>query len=289
VTESPHLFCFGLGYSAAALAQRLLAEGWRVTGTCRDQARAEELQRLGVAPVLFDRTQPNRRSRAPARFGHPSAELGSARRNRRSGARHPWDGDHGGITAAGLDRLSLDHRRLRRSRWRLGGRGQRVDAQRPARHRRLAAERAGLRCRKRRISSASPASTGRDAPRSTRSGAARPSASSNRGRSSAASIWTTSSAVLLASIARPDPGAAYNVCDDDAADPAEVIAFACGLLAWCRHPQCPSPKPNSRPWRAASTTTTNACRNDRIKRVLGVALRYPSYREGLRALLAAGS
>ena len=29
-------------------------------------------------------------------------------------------------------------------------------------------------------------------------------------------------------------------------------------------------------------------RNDRLKGVLGVTLRYPTYREGLRALLAAG-
>jgi hypothetical protein len=29
-------------------------------------------------------------------------------------------------------------------------------------------------------------------------------------------------------------------------------------------------------------------RNDRIKRELGVALRYPTYREGLRAILAQG-
>ena len=30
-----HLFCFGLGYSALALARLVAAEGWAVSGTCR--------------------------------------------------------------------------------------------------------------------------------------------------------------------------------------------------------------------------------------------------------------
>jgi len=33
----PRLFCFGLGYSAMALARRLKAEGWRIAGTARGQ------------------------------------------------------------------------------------------------------------------------------------------------------------------------------------------------------------------------------------------------------------
>lgn len=33
VSEKPFLFCFGLGFSASALARRLLALGWRVAGT----------------------------------------------------------------------------------------------------------------------------------------------------------------------------------------------------------------------------------------------------------------
>ena len=36
VMSGPHLFCFGLGYSALALARRLAGEGWTVSGTCRD-------------------------------------------------------------------------------------------------------------------------------------------------------------------------------------------------------------------------------------------------------------
>ncbi len=34
-----HLFCFGLGYSARALARLVAAEGWVVSGTCRTDER----------------------------------------------------------------------------------------------------------------------------------------------------------------------------------------------------------------------------------------------------------
>src|SRR3712207_1519013 len=36
--------------------------------------------------------------------------------------------------------------------------------------------------------------------------------------------------VLAASIARPRPGAVYNVCDDEPAPPEAVVAYAAGLL-----------------------------------------------------------
>jgi nucleoside-diphosphate-sugar epimerase len=95
-------------------------------------------------------------------------------------------------------------------------------------------------------------------------------------------------AVLLASIARPDPGTAYNVCDDDAADPAEVIAFACELLGVAPPPEVPFAAAGLSPMARSFYDDNKRVRNDRIKHTLGVTLRYPSYREGLRALLAAG-
>src|SRR5215468_5969640 len=51
----PFLFCFGLGYSALALAIELQAGGWRIAGTCRDEARQATLAALGIEAWLFDR------------------------------------------------------------------------------------------------------------------------------------------------------------------------------------------------------------------------------------------
>ena len=47
--QSPgHLFCFGMGYSAGALADSLLADGWTVTGTCRSTESAAALEARGI-------------------------------------------------------------------------------------------------------------------------------------------------------------------------------------------------------------------------------------------------
>ena len=93
--------------------------------------------------------------------------------------------------------------------------------------------------------------------------------------------------VLAASINAPDPGAVYNVCDDDPAPPEDVIGFAAELLG------LPLPEavafdeaemsPMARSFYAESKRVTN----DRIKRELGVTLRYPSYRDGLPAMMDA--
>ncbi len=92
--------------------------------------------------------------------------------------------------------------------------------------------------------------------------------------------------VLAASIARPNPGAAYNVCDDDPAPPEDVIAYAAELLG--------VPVPEAEGFATADMTPmarsfyaeSKKVRNDRIKDELGVALLYPDYRSGLKALLA---
>lgn len=93
--------------------------------------------------------------------------------------------------------------------------------------------------------------------------------------------------VLAASIARPDAGAIYNLCDDDAAPPEDVIGYAAELLG--------VPLPDAVAYEDAEMTPmarsfyaeSKRVRNDRIKQDLGVVLKYPNYRVGLQALLDA--
>jgi len=289
VTESPHLFCFGLGYSAAALARRLLAEGWQVTGTCRDAARAAELRQLGVAPVLFDRAHPIAdlarylasathllSSVPPDDTGDPV--LGIHRATIADATRHlAWIGylsttgvygDRGGGWVDETSALTPT-----------GTRGQR----------RLDAERAwlGLPQPAHLFRLAGIYGPGRSALDTVRSGKARRVVKPGQvfSRIHVGDIV----AVLQASMARPEPGAAYNVCDDDPADPAEVIAFACGLLGVAAPPEVPFDRAELSPMARSFYDDNKRVRNDRIKHALGVTLRYPSYREGLVALLAAGS
>ena len=92
-------------------------------------------------------------------------------------------------------------------------------------------------------------------------------------------------AVLEASINRPNPGAAYNVCDDEAAPPQDVIAYACELLGVAPPPEIPFDDADLSEMARSFYAENKRVANERIKRELGVALTYPDYRTGLRALL----
>ncbi|HEY9038535.1 MAG TPA: SDR family oxidoreductase [Roseovarius sp.] len=94
--------------------------------------------------------------------------------------------------------------------------------------------------------------------------------------------------VLAASIRQPDPGAIYNVCDDDPAPPQDVIGFAAELLGLPLPEAVPFDEADMSPMARSFYVESKRVTNDRIKRDLGVTLRYPGYREGLRAM-AAGS
>jgi nucleoside-diphosphate-sugar epimerase len=93
--------------------------------------------------------------------------------------------------------------------------------------------------------------------------------------------------VLAASMARPDPGAVYNVCDDDPAPPQDVIGHAAALLGLPLPPEIPYDTADLTPMAASFYAESKRVDNTRIKAALGVRLRYPDYRAGLAALLAA--
>ncbi|HEX3505435.1 MAG TPA: SDR family oxidoreductase [Xanthobacteraceae bacterium] len=78
----------------------------------------------------------------------------------------------------------------------------------------------------------------------------------------------------------------FNIADDEPTPPGDPIVFAAQLLAVAPPPEIPFAQ-------AAQTMSPMAlsfwqeCRrvkNDKLKRELGVTLRYPTYREGLQAL-----
>lgn len=92
--------------------------------------------------------------------------------------------------------------------------------------------------------------------------------------------------VLAASIKRPNPGAAYNVCDDDPAPPEDVIAYAAELLGLPIPEAVDFETAEMTPMARSFYAESKKVRNDRIKDELGVELLYPDYRSGLRSLLA---
>ncbi len=93
--------------------------------------------------------------------------------------------------------------------------------------------------------------------------------------------------VLRASMAQPSPGSVYNVCDDEAAPPQDVVAYAASLLGVEPPPEIAFEDANLSPMARSFYADNKRVRNDRIKEELGVTLAYPTYREGLKALLEA--
>lgn len=91
--------------------------------------------------------------------------------------------------------------------------------------------------------------------------------------------------VLAASMARPDPGAVYNVCDDDPAPPQDVIGHAAELLGLPLPPAIPHAQADLSPMAASFYAESKRVDNRRIKDDLGVRLRYRDYRAGLAAML----
>ena len=243
------LLSFGHGYSARALAAELLEHGWTIYGTTRDAEKAEALAEEGVQPIIWGQgdIEP-----ILAKSTHILISAGPDE------AGDPVLNTYGDLIrdyAAQLDWAGYlsttgvygDH----------GGGW--VDEETPL----------------------APSTRRGEMRQGTARRIIKPGQVFSR-------IHVEDIAqVLAASIARPDPGAVYNLCDDDPAPPEEVIAYAAELLGL--------PVPEAVDFDAAEMTPmarsfyaeSKRVRNDRIKEALGVTLRYPDYRAGLQALAAA--
>lgn len=279
---SGRFFIFGLGFSARVIARALQTEGWQVAGTTRS---GEAVDLPGVEVHPFDREHPLPpgaldgvtavlSSVPPDTLGDPVLDVaGDALRAQRL----DWAGylsttgvygDRGGdwVTEECDLRPNLDRSRRRaeaEAAWRASGL--------PVHIFRLA----GI------------YGPGRSAIDTVRAGQARRIV--KPGQVFSRIHVDDIAATVLASLARPNPGAVYNVCDDDAAPPQDVIAHACALLGVEPPPEVD--------WEAAKATLSpmalsfyadnKRVSNARIKQELGVALRHPTYREGLAAILKA--
>ncbi len=56
--DKKKLFCFGFGYTAQHLAHRLVSKGFQIAGTTRTYERRDELREKGVEAYVFDQNQP---------------------------------------------------------------------------------------------------------------------------------------------------------------------------------------------------------------------------------------
>jgi len=283
------LFCFGFGMTAATLAMRLRPKGWRIAGTARTREKVKNLTAQGIEAYQFETPIPHAATAlagtthvlisAPPTVGGDPALTHHVHDLAALTPRPQWlgylsttgvYGDHQGdwvdestptapSTERAKRRIAAEHA------WTAWGAAVNV----PVHIFRLA----GI------------YGPGQNQLVSLREGKARRIV--KPGQIFSRIHVEDIAAVLEASIARPNAGAIYNVCDDEPAPPHEVIEYAAKLLGV----EPPPAEPFEEAARSLSDmalsfyTDSKRVKNGRIKRELGVALRYPTYREGLQALL----
>ncbi len=89
--------------------------------------------------------------------------------------------------------------------------------------------------------------------------------------------------VLSSAVARNAAGI-FNVADDEPAPPQDVVAYAAALMGVEPPPEIPFAEADLSPMARSFYGDNKRVANARIKRELGIALRFPSYREGLGTL-----
>jgi len=288
---TPSLFCFGLGYTGTRLAHAAIARGWRVAGTCRDAGKAQALRTQGIQALVFD--------------GHQSSpEV----REALAGATHllvsippEADGDpawrlHGkALEAHGGSLAWIGYLSTTGVYGDCGGDW--IDETRtpnPAtleNQRRLEAESVWLDLGAR---TASPTHifrlpgiygpAGRSVIDALESGRARRILKPGQvfNRIHVDDLVT----VLLASMERPNAGRIYNVADDQPAPADTVLCHAAVLIGVEPPPAVRFEEAELSPFARHFYAECKRLSNERIKQELGVQLRYPTYREGLRAIAA---
>jgi nucleoside-diphosphate-sugar epimerase len=283
------LFAFGYGYAARALARRLAPHGWTVAASVRDPADAERLAAEGVAAVPVQDQERLAEELAQARAvlisapPEPAGCPGLAAlvpALARSGAFPDWTG-YLSTTGVYGDR---------RGGW-VFETG-RLAAQSPEGARRVAAERdwldvgrgMGLTVTVFRLPGIY--GPGRSALDRLRAGPARRIASP--GQVFSRIHVDDLAAGLEASMARPRPGGIYNLCDDEPAPNGEVLAYAAGLLGLEPPPEVALEDADLSPAAQRFYAESKRVSNARAKAELGWRPAYPTYREGLRAILKSG-
>jgi nucleoside-diphosphate-sugar epimerase len=283
------LFCFGLGYSAEALARRLAAKGWSIAGTARDPINLERFRGEGFE-VCRVAGQPGNAELTAALAGTthlllsipPGAGgdpvLHHYRDQIASLGTLGWIGYlstvgvYGNHAGAVVDETTMPLPANERTKARIvaesGWLAFGAEIGRPVQVFRLA----GI------------YGPGRSALDKLLAGTARrivkPGQVFNR-------IHVEDIAsVLEASIARPRAGAIYNVADDEPAPPEDVIAYGAELLGMEPPPEVPFEDANLSPMARSFYGDSRRISNALIKTELEVRLVYPTYREGLLALCA---
>jgi len=288
---SMRLFVFGLGYTGLAFARAMLDVGVAVAGTVRSADKAADLRAEGIDALVFDGTTPSPEV-AAAVLGatHLLVTISQGEGGDRVLAAHGDDiaaatgliwagylstvgvyGDHGG---AWIDEETPPDPRIARA-------AARVAAE--AAWAGLGRERAlpvGI------FRLAGIYGPGRNPLVKLAEGKAhrivKPGQVFNR-------IHVEDIAATLAAAIERPAARIYNVCDDEPAPPQDVVAYAAELMGVAPPPEVAFAEADLSPMARSFYEGNRRISNRRIRDELGVALRYPTYRDGLAALWRDGT
>jgi nucleoside-diphosphate-sugar epimerase len=281
-----NLLIFGYGFSAKVFAAQMRAKGWTIAATTRDTAKADTMRAEGITPLIWPGQDVTAAlsaashvliSAGPGVAGDPVL---NALRDQFGGARHlEWlgylstTGVYGDTGGGWVDENTPRNPATTRGQLR------------------VAAEDAWLSLF---TESAIPVQIfrlagiygpGRGPFAKLRNGTARRII--KEGQVFSRIHVDDIAQVLAASIDHPNPGQAYNVCDDFPAPPQDIIADAAALLGMGPPPEESFDSAQMGDMAKSFYAESKRVSNTRIKSELGVKLIHPDHHSGLRAILQA--
>jgi nucleoside-diphosphate-sugar epimerase len=280
-----HLFCFGLGYSAQRFVDVLARQGWQISGTTRSEAKASALAQQGITPVMFQGTHPIH----PSNFEGvthvlhsipPSADGDAVFTHCREvleSLKLEWfgylstTGVYGDTGGEWVDEISDCHPTSERSKHRLAAEEAWQNTHLPWHIFRLA----GIYGPKR--------NSLRNIEEKTAKCVDKPGHVFSR-------IHVEDIAeILYASVNQPKARSIYNCADDAPVPQPDPVRYASELMGILPPEAVPFEAAELSPMARSFYQDNRKISNHKIKEELGVVLRYPTYREGLKALFAKGA
>jgi nucleoside-diphosphate-sugar epimerase len=272
------ILILGCGYVGTAFGIQMSAQGAQVSGTCRTNARADELRAHHITPVTFDSTSSDTLSEAAAQAdiilaSIPPSDTGDmsfhALREILATASTRWIGylsttgiygDRGGGWVFEDDDPTPASREAKR----------RVDAEKAWQ---------SLPCPAQVFRLPGIYGPGRSALEQIKAGTAR--RIDQPGQVFSRAHREDIVAALLASIAKPNPGRTYNICDDRPCASGDVIVHACGILGVAPPPLVPFSDAGLSEMGQRFYSECKRVSNARAKAELGWRPKFPTYVEGL--------
>lgn len=282
-----NLFCFGLGYCADYLSAKLIKQGWQVSATCRTSEKVAVLEASGIRPVLLSGKKvtvtdlgkadhilisaPPEQDGSDPVLNFAEAALAALQDQIKWVGYLSTTGVYGDHQGAWIDEETPAGLLSERGQRRVAAEAQWAATGLPMHYFRLA----GI------------YGPGRNSLRALQNGTARRVV--KQGQVFSRIHLADITRILEASMANPNAGRAYSVCDDTPAPPQDVVTYAAELMGVSPPALQDFATAELSPMARSFYGENKRIRNNRIKEELGVSLEYPDYRAGLSALWESGT